>query len=295
MFIRILHALRYTYDRPVFLEPMTVRMTPRSDVAQRVLHHAMEIEPAAQGSTWTIEPDGTDARSIWFAGTHDRLVIRCASVVETLRADPFDGILTYAEADTLPVSYPEALRPVLEAYRSGTVHHDVSDWASDLASEVHRDSMRFVLHLNDALYKSMRVIERRDGDPYTPERTLEERSGACRDVAMLYVAACRSQGLAARFVSGYSTHHPPEVTQHELHAWAEVYLPGCGWRGYDPSLGLAVADGHVALATGPDHRLAAPISGSYRATGVGSKLEYDIVLTSASSMEALDSSRHATP
>ncbi|TVQ77505.1 MAG: transglutaminase family protein [Phycisphaeraceae bacterium] len=295
MFIRILHALRYTYERPVFLEPMTVRMTPRNDVAQRVLRHTMHIEPEAQGCTWTIEPDGTDARSIWFLEEQDRLVIRCDSIVETLRANPFDGILTYAEASTLPASYPEALRPVLEACRAGTIHPEVGDWAAELASEVDRDSMRFVLHLNDAMYNSMRVIERRDGDPYTPEQTLEEGSGACRDVAMLYVAACRSQGLAARFVSGYSTHHPPEVTQHELHAWAEVYLPGCGWRGYDPSLGLAVADGHVALATGPDHRLSAPLTGSYRGTGVGSKLEYDIVLTSAPTIEALGVVQHDTP
>jgi transglutaminase-like putative cysteine protease len=115
-----------------------------------------------------------------------------------------------------------------------------------------------------------------------PGETLAGRSGACRDTAMLYVEACRSQGLAARFVSGYSMHHPPEVTEQELHAWAEVYLPGAGWRAYDPSLGLAVADGHVALAAAPDHRLAAPVSGSYRGTGVGSAMDYRVALQAVS-------------
>jgi transglutaminase-like putative cysteine protease len=100
---------------------------------------------------------------------------------------------------------------------------------------------------------------------------------------MLYVAACRSLGLAARFVSGYSMHHPPEVTEHELHAWAEVYLPGAGWRGYDPSLGLAVADGHLVLAAAPDHRLAAAVNGRYRGTGVGSQLEYRVVVQTSAS------------
>ena len=92
------------------------------------------------------------------------------------------------------------------------------------------------------------------------------------------MAACRSQGLAARFVSGYSCHHPPEVSEHELHAWAEVYLPGGGWRGYDPSLGLAVADGHVVLAAAADPAFAAPLSGTYRGTGASSRLSYTVNL-----------------
>jgi transglutaminase-like putative cysteine protease len=104
---------------------------------------------------------------------------------------------------------------------------------------------------------------------------------------MLFVEACRSVGLASRFVSGYSMHHPPEVSEHELHAWAEVYLPGAGWRGYDPSLGLAVADGHVVLAATPDHRLAAPVTGHYRGTGASSDMRYELTVRAADSLEEL--------
>jgi len=121
----------------------------------------------------------------------------------------------------------------------------------------------------------------------SPADTLASRTGACRDTAMLYVAACRSLGLAARFVSGYSMHHPEEVSEHELHAWAEVYLPGAGWRGYDPSLGLAVADGHVVLTAAPDHHLAAAVSGSYRGTGVGSSMRYAVEVRTAPTLEEL--------
>jgi transglutaminase-like putative cysteine protease len=154
----------------------------------------------------------------------------------------------------------------------------VAAWATEQAAAVNQDTAAFLIALADTIHHGFHHVGRPEGDPLEPEQTLAGRTGACRDTAMLYVAACRSLGLAARFVSGYSMHHPPEVSEHELHAWAEVYVPGGGWRAYDPSLGLAVADGHVVLATAPDHRLAAPVSGSYRGTGVASRLEYRVVL-----------------
>jgi transglutaminase-like putative cysteine protease len=163
----------------------------------------------------------------------------------------------------------------------------VADWAREMAGEVANVTNDFLMHLADTIHHGFHHVGRPDGDPMTPEETLAGRSGACRDTAMLYVAACRSLGLAARFVSGYSMHHPPEVSEHELHAWAEVYLPGGGWRGYDPSLGLAVADGHVVLAAAPDHRLAAPVSGSYRGTGVASSMRYTVELRTAETLEEL--------
>jgi transglutaminase-like putative cysteine protease len=144
-----------------------------------------------------------------------------------------------------------------------------------------------MMHLADTIHHGFHHVGRPDGDPQTPAETLAGRTGACRDTAMLYVEACRSLGMAARFVSGYSMHHPPEVSEHELHAWAEVYLPGGGWRGYDPSLGLAVADGHVVLAAAPDHRLAAPVSGRYRGTGVASTMRYTVELRTAQSTAEL--------
>ncbi len=281
MRFQIRHSLTYRYGRPVFLEPMTVRLSPRRDVSQRLISHQLSVLAPASGACEVVEADGNDAWVLWFDDQRDQLELAVAMEVETLRHNPFDWILTDASQQRLPVQYKEAeqlsLGPCLAAAHP-PIAAVVSDWAAQLAREVEGDTLAFLMQLADTIHRDFHHIGRLEGDPMTAAETLESRQGACRDTAMLYVEACRSQGLAARFVSGYSMHHPPEVTEHELHAWAEVYLSGGGWRGYDPSLGLAVADGHLVLAAAPDHRLAAAVSGSYRGTGVSSSLGYAIDL-----------------
>lgn len=279
MLFRIRHELHYTYERQVFLEPMTLRLTPRQDATQRLREHGLTVREAPDGETHIVDAEGSDAAVFWFNQERDRLSIEVEMVVETLRHNPFDWIITHKGAQRLPVAYPEIEANALVSACSGSVSPLVQAWAQELANAVDHSSTDFLMHLADTIHSGFHHVGRPDGDPMTPEQTLATRTGACRDTAMLYMAACRSQGLAARFVSGYSMHHPPEVSEHELHAWAEVYLPGGGWRGYDPSLGLAVADGHVVLAAAPDYRLAAPVTGRYRGTGVDSQMRYVVTLS----------------
>jgi transglutaminase-like putative cysteine protease len=281
MFFRIHHRLSYTYERPVFLEPMALRLTPRQDGSQRILEHRLRLEEPPAGLSRVLEPDGTDATVAWFQQERDQLTITVDMLVETLRSNPYDWIVTHPEAQQLPVSYPEAEARSLAGCLQDRADPSVRAWAQEIADGVDRSATAFLSALADGIHHGFHHVGRLEGEPTEAAETLRTRTGACRDTAMLFVAACRSQGLAARFVSGYSMHHPPEVSEHELHAWAEVYLPGGGWRGFDPSLGLAVADGHVILAAAPDHHLAAPVSGRYRGTGVGSSLAYLIRLQAA--------------
>ncbi len=288
MLFHIRHTLTYTYGRPVFLEPTTLRLTPRQDASQRLLRHRLEILPTPSGRCQVVEPDGTDATIAWFNHTHQDLTIAMEALVETLRDNPFDWIITDPSARTVPVTYaPELACSLAPCRASAELDPTVAAWARARAEEVRGDTSAFLLHLADHIHHDFVHVGRLEGDPFSPAETLRERRGACRDTAMLYIAVCRAVGLAARFVSGYSMHHPPEVSEHELHAWAEVYLPGAGWRGYDPSLGLAVADGHVALAATPDHRLAAPVSGQFRGTGATSEMRYDLTVRAADSVEGL--------
>jgi transglutaminase-like putative cysteine protease len=288
MFFRILHQLTYEYERPVFLEPMTLRLTPRQDGSQRLLEHHLRLQEPATGITRVLEPDGTDAMVAWFQQERDRLVIQADMLVETLRSNPFDWIVTHPEAQRLPVTYPAPEQRSLAGCHGDRIDPLVGSWAQAIADRVDGSATAFLSALADEIHHGFHHVGRLEGEPTEAAETLATRTGACRDTAMLYVAACHSQGLAARFVSGYSMHHPPEVSEHELHAWAEAYLPGGGWRGFDPSLGLAVADGHVVLAAAPDHHLAAPVSGRYRGTGVGSNLSYRIRLQAAACLEDLE-------
>jgi len=300
MLLSIRHHLRYVYDRPVFLEPMTLRLTPKQDCSQQLLAHSLRLDAAPAGSSAIQAVDGSGALVSWFLEERDQLEITMAARVRTLRPNPFDWIITFAAAQRLPVRYPAAEAAALAAYLDcplgigpgagdGPGAGSVAAWAAGLAVAVGQDTTAFLLQLAERIHHDFQHVGRFEGEPMAPEQTLAGRSGACRDTAMLFVAACRSQGLAARFVSGYSIHHPPEVTEHELHAWAEVYLSGAGWRGYDPSLGLAVADGHLVLATAPDHRLAAAVTGTYRGTGVTSTMTY------ALSVQVLEADTGETP
>ena len=300
MLLSIRHHLRYVYDRPVFLEPMTLRLTPKQDCSQQLLVHSLRLDAAPAGSSAIQAADGSGALVCWFLEERDQLEITMEARVRTLRPNPFDWIITFAAAQRLPARYPAAEAAALAAYLDrplgigpgagdGPGAGSVAAWAAGLAVAVEHDTAAFLIELADRIHHDFQHVGRFEGEPMAPEQTLAGRSGACRDTAMLFVAACRSQGLAARFVSGYSIHHPPEVTEHELHAWAEVYLSGAGWRGYDPSLGLAVADGHLVLATAPDHRLAAAVTGTYRGTGVTSTMTY------ALSVRALEVDSDQTP
>lgn len=297
MLFHIRHALHYVYERPVFLEPTTLRLIPRSDAAQQLLHHQIRIQAEPAGSSRILEPDGGQAVVIWFTSLQQELTIEVDMVVRTTRENPFDWIVTHEPAASLPASYPiseaQSLRSCLQERQLAT--DPVHQWAAELAAQVDQSTPAFLIHLADTIHRCFHHVGRPDGAPLAPAETLATRTGACRDTAMLYVEACRSLGLAARFVSGYSMHHPEEVSEHELHAWAEVYLPGAGWRGYDPSLGLAVADGHVALTAAPDHQMAAAFSGSYRGTGVSSSMRYVVEVRTAKSateLRGLDQKQH---
>jgi len=260
------HRTGYRFDKPVFLEPHVIRLRPRVDGALWLAATTLDIDPVPAVRAENLDLEGNAVTQVWFDGKTDHLMIESRSTIETLRTDPYQFLFDGA-AGTLPYTYPVNWHDRLSVYLSapGQISSAVRSLALAAAGEAEQRRDRFPWALTEQIHRDYTVEYREDGAPRDPDATLRLRSGACRDLAVLFVECCRSVGLAARFVSGYAYVDDGDP---EFHAWAEVYLPGGGWRGYDPTLGLAVADRHVAVAAAANPSDAAGISGTFRGSAV---------------------------
>ncbi len=293
MLLQIEHSLRYRYSKPVYLEPYIVRLAPRSDAAQVTRSFELQVEPQPQHLSCNVDLDGTLSHCLHFSGVHDRLTLTARAVVETSRRNPFDFLLHDAAFGRLPPAYPAALRAVLENYllramEDRNAENQVAALSREVGLDCRDNTLDFLAGLTRVIHRICRTEHRASGAPRSAARTLASASGTCRDLAVLWMDACRAAGLAARFVSGYMFDVPGDTksdgkgagendaTQY-LHAWAEVYLPGGGWRGFDPSTGLAVADRYISIAASADPALASPGQGSFRGTAT-SELETGIMV-----------------
>lgn len=277
---RIIHSTRYHYADPVCLGEHILRLQPRVDGSQRLHHFSCEIAPQPQKTVDYFDLEGNVCRQVWFPHTEvTTLTIASRCEVETLRSNPFD-YLSPAWATTLPLDYPQSLQRLVAPYllESYADSPAVTDWAQQQLHQVDGNVGLFLTNLTQAIYQTCTYETRHQGPPWPAGIVLAERRGSCRDFTVLFMAACRAVGLAARFVSGYQQ-GDADQTSHELHAWPEVYIPGGGWRGFDPTLGLAVAAGHVALAAALQPAQAAAVIGKLQMGHFSqSSLETDIQL-----------------
>lgn len=283
MRITISHEILYAYDKPVFVEPHILRLRPFSNSAQRLINFQCQLEPEPQLLTHIRDANDNDTVAAWFTGKTDSLKITIRSEVETLIDNPFEYILD-PNANSLATIYDDDLKRVLSSYLqplqlwddqyghlTKTAAADIDKLESELREESHEVPTDFVGLLNDRLSQRFELIVRPDGEPFPPLVALGMDSVACRDIVLLAMALCRRAGIAARFVSGYSV--PDEdAEEHHMHAWLEVYLPGAGWRGLDPTSGLAVANQHVAVAKAGHYADAAPVTGTVRGDDVASNM-----------------------
>ncbi|MEO8595564.1 MAG: transglutaminase family protein [Candidatus Solibacter sp.] len=275
MRISVVHHTLYRYSSPVYLEPHVIRLRPRQDAAQRLEAWNLEITPAPEGRYEGIDQEGNNVVRAWFQGQYEELAVHSTFTLETLRDDPFAYLPAKADLQ-LPMQYALPLRTPLAPYLGEGESAPVRALSRELAEASGWQTLPFLTAINLRLLETTSQVIRLEGAPNPAEETLRTGEGSCRDLAVLFCAVCRTMGLAARFVSGYERDASLQENG-DLHAWAEVYLEGSGWIGYDPSRGLAVASSHVAVAAAIAPENAAPVTGTFRGKATA-QLEHSIAM-----------------
>lgn len=279
MIYQVSHHTRYTYSGPVFVEPHEVRLIPRADACQKINSFTLAVNPQPAGIHHYLDIENNCAICLWFGDKTGALDITTSFQVETVCPNPFTYLVSDSDFLQLPVKYSNSDALVLAPYRSVPAgNKDLLSFGKSVASEVNGRTLDFLTRLCQKIYQNFKVETREQGPPLPPDTTLKNKKGACRDLVMLFMTICRNYGLAARFVSGYQE-GDSDMKHRQLHAWAEIYIPGGGWRGYDPSHGLVVADRHIALAASYDPNITIPVQGNFRGTGITAAMTYSISLT----------------
>ncbi len=269
--IALNHVTHYRYDRPVALGPQVIRLRPAPHCRTRILSYALKVTPAKHFVNWQQDPEANYLARLTFPDRATELRIEVDLVAEMAVFNPFDFFLE-PHALTYPFTYDAAEERDLAPYLARL---PLTPRFEDYLAQVPRTqavTIDFLVALNQSLSRDIRYLIRMEPGVQTPEQTLQNGSGSCRDSSWLLVQLLRHLGLAARFASGYliqlvadvkSLDGPSGAAQDftDLHAWCEVYLPGAGWIGLDPTSGLLAGEGHIPLACTPEPSAAAPISG----------------------------------
>jgi transglutaminase-like putative cysteine protease len=265
MHLKVLHTTTYTYSEKVSLTPQQILMRPRDGHTLVVRDFRLDVAPAAE-VYWTRDHRDNTLAWVYFAEPTNTFTVRAAFDVETLDRNPF-AFLLRLDAMQFPFEYTEAETTMLVPFLA--VAEDrrerLARWLGDVVPEAPANTADYINAISAAIRTRLDYFEREEEGVQTPEATLECGSGTCRDKALLMMAICRSLGIATRFVSGYLYDPTVEAGRSagSLHAWVEVFLPGAGWKGYDPTH-AAMADEHfIPVAAGRRPENLNPVTGSF--------------------------------
>lgn len=274
MRLSVRHETLYRYSGPVAFAPHLLRLHPRAQGAN-LLTASLSIEPTPVARQDTTDRFGNRITEVSFAGVSDVLRIESAFEIDIPPAAP----LRDPGFPLLP--WPAHTDDGLSDYRTGGDQEEtVKNFAAALAADSGWRVLPFLDKLTRTLFTRFDRHIRTEGAAHSPAQTLATGRGACRDLSVLFIAAARSLGIAARFVSGYQARAESVDGQRHLHAWAEVCLPDLGWRGFDPTHGTVVDDGHTALCAAPDQSATMPIEGGYYGNGITSTLDFKVHIES---------------
>jgi transglutaminase-like putative cysteine protease len=265
---KILHETDYNFSGVVQLQPHTLRLRPREGHELRIESSTLDISPSAT-LRWHRDVEGNSVATATFSNSAQRLVVKSEIIIQQYDQAPHDFLVADYAVD-YPFNYNDEDKVLLSPYMS-TPDESASNLLTAWLDRVWQpdekiQTFALLLRLNQAIYQSLTYQKREEEGVQSAEETLSLGSGSCRDSACLFMTAARHLGFAARFVSGYSYSDASTIQfgqSGSTHAWAEVFIPGAGWKGFDPTVGNIVGAEHIALAVARLPESVPPIAGSF--------------------------------
>jgi len=262
MRFRIEHQTDYKFTDAVFFEPHTLRFRPGNKPFQETKSFHLEVEPLPAGISQHVDAEGNFVHRCWFNNLHNNLTFKWIIELETEEFNPFNFIVHPPHYLKTPFSYSNADAQLLQpSLVREPIDNEIIEYTKQILGEANNDTITFISLLTQRIHAEFVKVMRLEGAPFDANTTFRLKQGACRDLSWMQLQLLRNVGIAARFVSGY--YYSPDLEESfELHAWVEVYLPGAGWMGVDPSYGIFTGARHFAVASSALSENTMTISGS---------------------------------
>lgn len=268
MEVEIIHETEYEYQSEVYLEPHYFRFKPRETPYAELRSFSLEVSPKVAGISQQTDAENNTVHFSWYEGMHTKLSIKSTSILTITPYNPFNFLLYPTSFNQMPFAYDEALKKLLNPFMEKiSIGVSLKEYGDALLSSVNGNTLAFLSELTRRIHEDLVLEIREIGEPYQPEQTFELKKGSCRDFAWMQIQLLRHLGMAARFVSGYF-YVEVDNPKYELHGWTEVFLPGAGWIGYDPSNGIRTSNMYFPVSSSANYLNTMPVSGSVRGNAI---------------------------
>lgn len=264
MRFKIIHETEYEFSESVFLEPHNLMFKPKNAPYLELESHSLELSILPAGISEQLDADDNFVHFCWFDGMHKKINIFSEAIVTSKEHNPFHFLVYPLSFNAIPFSYSDNSLELLQKYLiTDMINEDLLSYAQAILALKNNQTLAFLTELTIAIHSDFVVESREEGIPFQPDKTFQLKKGSCRDLVWMQIHLLRNLGIASRFVSGYFF-VDVENPQYELHAWTEVFIPGAGWIGFDPSNGIITGHTHIAVASSGHYENTMPVSGSVR-------------------------------
>ena len=264
MQVEIIHETEYAYQSEVFFEPHYFRFKPTETPYVILKDFNLQVVPKPTGLSEQSDVENNTIHFSWFDGMHSKLSIKAKSLIEVKPYNAFNFLLFPASHNKLPFTYANSLNNLLKpCLETITINKSLKSYGEKILSKVNSNTLAFLSDLTTRIHEDFVLEIREIGEPYLPDETFQLKRGSCRDFAWMQIQLFRHFGIAARFASGYF-YIDAEDPQFELHGWTEVFLPGAGWIGFDPSNGIRTTNMYFPVCSSAMYLNTMPVSGSVR-------------------------------